>query len=320
MTHATNEPTKDGPDISNDSGIAACSSHEINVHTLHRREFFRRVALASGSALVANVVGARRADAAALEAMTSEALSALAPDCPPDCLCDDPSKVLEISLFVYGGFTCRELFTSKFEHLIPQVKVRVDAAVTEGLLTQVDAAFVSVQLDELATIAPKVTVKKLFKLDKDVKNIDKIRSLCALIDCKGIALPFAFQEDQFTDEADAALHSVNTDSMIHPQTLGNLTLSQVYKEPLPPNPNDAKIKAITHAKKGLIFGPKRAAFQDESDYLAYMGNSYDGVPKGNNLACSGGTCVFCSDDGSFCEIIDNECSLVSDPWTTQCTQ
>ncbi len=321
MTDVKDDSKNSARDARDDSAFAVTEPHKTNDLALLRREFFRRAALASGSALVASVVA------------STEAGAAEEPDCQayfPEYFDVDATYAKEtngyyfqgftLMLYVYGHFKCRDLFTRRLKWLIPIVSNRVQCAVSilskGSLLSQADADEIKTRLDLIMRMAPNANVRELYLLDDHNitgGTLAQVQALCREIDQLGLALPFAFQvDDSAVEAASEALADLHDKSIV--RHLGQKTLIEMYLAPFKEIASEARIRAISRAKEGRVFGRKtsQSGVTQEGGYSM----SLTGMSKGNERIClgDGSGCTTCSnDDTCFCTTDEyGHCTLMSD--------
>jgi hypothetical protein len=311
------------PHVRDDRARAKREISPASDEALHRRDFFRRAAMAAGGTVFASL-----------------AVGGLSPSAEAQPVMSEPFPGYKLMLYVYGDYKCSELFLTDFEDLIPQVSVKIKAAVTENLITQENADSIDGLLATLKTSAPGMTAKDMYLLNDQAlpnpRDFGGVQDLCQQIDQLGLLLPFAYQQPgpngKILENARKAFHSWQDESMVSNKGVGKETLRSLYTTPFIKDINGkifkghARFRAITRAKMGGVFGPKP---QMGSAAFAAFASTYSGSMKGNSSACSQSSsscpsgasecCVQCQNDEYYCAPDGNgECVAMSDVYDTTC--
>lgn len=295
--------------------------------SLRRREFFRHAASVVGGAAFADYV----AGGSLTNAWADDGLGNAAAE-------DEPFAGHNLMLYVYGDFTCNQLFTTPFGEFTDEIEGKVRAAFEEGLITEENANRIGDLLGTLKSAAPDVTAKDMYLLDgTSLANPDEfsaVRDLCRQIDGLGLLLPFAYQQagpnGEILDNAKIAFHESQDESMVSSQGVGNETLRSLYTAPFVKDEDGgiaqehARFRAITRAKKGGVFGPKP---QMGERVIAAFSQAYLSVVKGNSRACSMDACepgqieccIPCANPEYYCGTDSfGECVATSDLYDPSC--
>ena len=273
---------------------------------LRRREFFQRAfAAAAGVALTSLAPGCASLGARG-SIRTPEDIAA--------CKASEPFDGYCLMMYAYGDKTCHELFTTRLQQLIPDIRARILAAPTE-LISHGDALIIHDILKQVEECVPNAKVKQFYLLEP-IAEREKARTLLQTIDPTLLPLPFAYQVATHVGDARDALHTSNDGSMITAKGCGNMTLLELYAAPVPrdgsgrADTSHSHVRAVTSAKKGFIFGPHYSQFAgNDREFTAFL-QTYSGPIKNNDRACSGTSCVPCTN--RFCGTSEGACTLMSD--------
>ncbi|GMV94424.1 MAG: hypothetical protein AMXMBFR82_42020 [Candidatus Hydrogenedentota bacterium] len=307
--------------------VAKCAAGSITRRPMRRREFFRYAASVVGGAAFAEYVAG------------GSLTNAWADNPPEDAAAEDePFAGYNLMLYVYGDFTCNQLFTTPFGEFADEIEGKVRAAVAEGLIAEENANRIGDLLGTLKSAAPTIKAKDMYLLDgsslANPEDFDAVRDLCQQIDQLGLLLPFAYQQagpnGEILDNAKIAFHERQDESMISSQGVGEETLRSLYTTAFVKDEDGriaqehARFRAITRAKKGGVFGPKP---QMGERVFAAFSQAYLSAVKGNSRACSMEACepgqieccVPCANPEYYCGMDPfGECVATSDLYDSTC--
>ncbi|HRK33291.1 MAG TPA: hypothetical protein PLJ47_01755 [Candidatus Hydrogenedentes bacterium] len=284
---------------------SATTTLETQSHALARRDFFRKILFAAAGLTVAELTTGC-ATTGRRTPMSDEDISF--------CKVAEPFPGYCLTMWVFGHKTCSELFLSTLDELAPEVRRRILSA-PPNLIDANEAARIADIIEEAQDLSPNATIKQLYLMTK-VINYDALILKLQEIDPTVFPLAFAYQQEAFVPEAREALNELQSDSMVHHNGHKRSTLEDLYTLPHPkktdgkPDEKHNKFRAISHAKKGAIFGYHGSQFSDSAARQAYL-TTYNGPIKDNDHACYSTGCDDCDDH--FCTMESaGVCTQMSD--------